>query len=176
MRKIHTTAPWHREWGMDGVDVQRTCMGRWLRKSWEQRGSQAASLLTLYVTRAGLAAGSKWEFNHGKHQHEIVHGSNVVGCKSVEPLGQCYTLCLSRGQKESPFRGEGSWAFIGTPQHCFLSWGLQGFPVGFQRSQILISCTHKPEDGEKYSNPCPVILQTGRISLALNTYLYSLKC
>lgn len=72
-------------------------MGKQLRKCWEQRDSQVASLLTLFINRAGLSASSKGEFNHGKHQHEIVHGSRVMGCKCVEVLGQCYTLCFSQG-------------------------------------------------------------------------------
>lgn len=95
------------------ADVWRTCTGKWLRKSWEQRGSQAALLLTLSVTRAGLSASSKCEFNHGKHQPEIVHRSSVVGCKRGAAL---HPVFISR-VKGKPFQGkaaEQSWQHLST--------------------------------------------------------------
>lgn len=156
---------------MNAVDVWRTCTEKQLRKSWEQRGSQAASLLTLFSTRAGLSASSKWEFNHGKHQHETVHRSSVMGCKCVEDLGQCYSL-ISR-VKGKPFQGRRLKSIHGNTSALLLALRAAGFPS--ELPKILASCTHKPEDGEKYSNPCPLILQTGTTGLASNTYIYSLK-
>lgn len=92
-----------RQRGMDLVGVGRACSGEFLQKCWEQRGSQAASLLMLPITRAGLSASSKREFNHGKHQREITHRSSVTGCKRVEALGQCCTRCLVTEGKGEPF-------------------------------------------------------------------------
>lgn len=127
----------HRQRGMNGGGEQRASTGERLKNSWEQRSSEAASLLTRSITGAGLSASSKWEFNHGKHQREIIriwcHGMRVCG-----GFGAALRPVAYRGgeRKALPSGGKAAEPRCnpGNPQHCTVSREPQGFPVGFKRS------------------------------------------
>lgn len=89
--------------------------------------------VTLSIARAGLSASPKWEYNHGKHQRDIIHRPGVLGCQCVEALGQrCILVAYHRGEgKTLPFCG----VILGTPQHRVLR--AAGFSHGLAESRDL---------------------------------------
>lgn len=81
----------------------------------------------LSITRAGLSASSKGQFNHGKHQREIIftqiwcHGMQVCGVFGAA----LHPVAYHRGEgKALPLQGgrlQSHGATLGRPQRCTVS-------------------------------------------------------